>query len=46
MALDPSTHRVFLVTAEYGSPPPATAERPRPRPTVKPGTFTLLVFGQ
>ena len=45
MALDLKTHNVFLVTAEFGPPPPATAEHPRPRPTVKPGTFTLLVFG-
>jgi DNA-binding beta-propeller fold protein YncE len=45
MALDLKTHNVFLVTAEFGPPPPATAEHPHPRPTMKPGTFTLLVFG-
>ena len=43
--LDHKTHRVFLVTAEFGPTPAATAERPRPRPPMVPGTFTLLVFG-
>ena len=46
MALDAKTHRVFLVTAEFGPAPEATAEQPHPRPVVKPGTFTLLVFGR
>ncbi len=45
MALDTKTHNVYLVTAEFGPPPPATAEQPRPRPTVVPNSFTLLVFG-
>jgi DNA-binding beta-propeller fold protein YncE len=45
MALDLKTHNVFLVTAEFGPPPPATAEHSHPRPTMKPGTFTVLVFG-
>lgn len=46
MAVDQKTHRVFLVTAEYGATPAPTAERPRPRPSVVPGTFTLLVIGK
>jgi YVTN family beta-propeller protein len=46
MALDPKTHRVFLVTAEFGPPPAPTPERPRPRPSILPGTFTLLVLGR
>lgn len=45
MALDPKTHKVYLITAEFGPPPAPTAEQPRPRPTIVPGTFTLLVFG-
>lgn len=44
MALDPQTRNVFLVTAEFGPPPAPTPEHPRPRPTMLPGTFTLLVF--
>lgn len=46
MALDPKTHRVFLVTAEFGPPPAPTPERPRPRPSIVPGTFTLLILGK
>ncbi|HMF56362.1 MAG TPA: hypothetical protein VK619_08455, partial [Pyrinomonadaceae bacterium] len=46
MALDSKTHRVFLVTAEFGPPPAATPERPHPRPSIVPGTFTLLVVGR
>ena len=46
MALDAKTHNIFLVTAEFGPPPPATPDRPHPRPAPLPGTFTLLVFGR
>ena len=44
--LDQKTHRVFLVSAEFGPTPAPTAERPRPRPPMIPGSFTLLVFGR
>jgi YVTN family beta-propeller protein len=44
MSLDAKTHRVYLVSAEFGPPPPATPERPRPRPSVVPGSFTLIVM--
>ena len=44
MALDPKTRRVFLVTAEYGPAPAATAENPRPRPGIVPGSFVVLVL--
>ena len=43
MAFDPSTHRVYLVTAEFGAPPAPTAAGPRPRPPMVPDTFTVLV---
>jgi DNA-binding beta-propeller fold protein YncE len=46
MELDPKTHRVFVVTAEYGPTPAPTAEQPRPRPAVVPGTFMVLEFGK
>lgn len=46
MALDAKTHQVYVVSAEFGPPPPATPERPRPRPSIVPGTFTLLVLGK
>jgi YVTN family beta-propeller protein len=44
--LDQKSHRVFLITAEFGPTPAPTAERPRPRPPMVPGSFTLLVFGK
>jgi DNA-binding beta-propeller fold protein YncE len=43
MALDPRTHRVYLSSAQYGPMPAATAERPRPRAPMVPGSFTVLV---
>ena len=46
MALDPKTHKVFLVAAQYGPPPAPTPERPNPRPSVVPGSFVILVFGK
>jgi DNA-binding beta-propeller fold protein YncE len=44
LALDPKTHRVFLSTAQLGPPPAPTPETPRPRPSVVPGSFVLLVL--
>jgi YVTN family beta-propeller protein len=46
MTLDPKTHRVFLVTAEFGPPPAPTPGGPRPRPSIVPGSFTLLILGR
>ena len=44
MELDPITHRVFTATADFGPPPGPSAQQPRPRPSIVPGTFTLLVL--
>jgi DNA-binding beta-propeller fold protein YncE len=44
MALDRATHRVFLVTANFGPAPAATPEHPHPRGAMLPGTFRLLVL--
>lgn len=46
VALDVKTHQVFLVTAEFGPAPAATAQTPRPRAPMVPGTFTLLVLSR
>jgi hypothetical protein len=46
MELDPKTHHVFVVTAEFGPAPAPTAEQPRPRPAVIPGSFMVLEFGR
>jgi DNA-binding beta-propeller fold protein YncE len=43
MALDTMTHRIFLPAAQYGPAPSPSAEVPRPRPPMLPGTFELLV---
>jgi len=43
ISVSASTHRIYLPTAEFGPTPEKTADNPRPRPTVKPGTFTVLV---
>ena len=46
MAYDPSTDRIYLVTADVGPRPDPTPENPRPRPPVIPGTFTVIVVGR
>ena len=44
LALDPLSHRVYLVTASFGPVPAATGEQPRPRPAMVPDSFTVLVM--
>ena len=46
MAVDEKTHRAYLVTAEFGPPPSPTADQPHPRPSMVPGTFTILVYAR
>jgi YVTN family beta-propeller protein len=46
MAYDAASDRVYLVAAEFGPRPAATPENPRPRPTIVPGSFTVLVVGR
>jgi len=46
MTLDPKTHQIYLVTAKFGPPPAATAENPRPRPSMLPDSFVVLVVGK
>jgi YVTN family beta-propeller protein len=45
MALDEATGRIYLSAAELGSRPAPTAAAPHPRPSVRPGSFTILVVG-
>lgn len=42
IAVDPRNHHVFTVSADFGQPPATTADRPRPRPPMLPGTFVIL----
>jgi DNA-binding beta-propeller fold protein YncE len=46
LALDEKTHNVFVVTAKFGPPPPATADNPHPRRTILPDSFVVLVVGK
>jgi YVTN family beta-propeller protein len=46
MTYDPSADRAYLVTAEFGPRPAATAENPRPRPAIVPGSFQVIVVGR
>ena len=46
MSFDSSNGRIYLVTAEFGPRPAATAQNPRPRPAIVPGSFTVLVVGR
>ena len=44
MTVDTGSHNVYTVTADFGPTPAPTADAPRPRPTMLPGTFTLLII--
>jgi DNA-binding beta-propeller fold protein YncE len=46
MTLDPKTHEVYLVTAQFGPPPAPTPTNPRPFPTLVPDSFVVLVFAR
>jgi hypothetical protein len=46
MTLDTATGRIYLATAIFGERPAPTADNPRPRPAIVPGSFTILVVGQ
>jgi DNA-binding beta-propeller fold protein YncE len=46
MTYDPASDRVYTVTAEFGPAPAATAENPRPRPAILPGTFKVIVVAR
>jgi DNA-binding beta-propeller fold protein YncE len=46
MAYDDAADRVYLVAAEFGPRPAPTADNPRPRPPVLPGSFTVIVVGR
>ena len=46
MSYDDVMDRVYVVTAEFGPRPAATPSAPRPRPSVVPDSFTVLVEGR
>jgi len=46
MALDPKSHEVYLVTADFAPAPPSANENPKPRMMAVPGSFVVLIFGR
>jgi DNA-binding beta-propeller fold protein YncE len=46
LALDSKTHKVFVVSAQFGPRPAPTADNPRPRPPILPDSFVVLVVGK
>jgi YVTN family beta-propeller protein len=43
MALDPATHKIYLAAAQFGPPQASTDDQPRPRPSVVPDSFVVLI---
>lgn len=46
IALNPKNHHLYTCTADFGPAPAPTADNPHPRPSIVPGTFRVLEFGQ
>ena len=46
MAFDEGNGKVYVVVAEYGPTPAATAAVPHPRPVATPGSFSVMVIGR
>lgn len=46
IALDERTHRLYTVAAQYGETPAPTADRPRPRPPVIPGSVVVVILAR
>ncbi len=45
MAIDMTTHRIYLPTARFGPVPPPTQDTPHPRPTIVSDSFVIVVVG-
>ncbi len=45
MAIDPKTHRIYLLTAQFQPPPSPSPGASPARPTIVPNTLKLLVYG-
>ena len=46
LTLDPKSHEVYTVTADFGPRPEPTKDNPRPRPPILPNSFVVLVYGR
>jgi len=45
MALDPTTHRIYLASARFEAQPAPVAGAPRQRPKMIPGSMKILIYG-
>jgi len=45
MTLDPTTHKIYLASAQFEAPAPVPTGGARPRPKMIPGSFKVLVYG-
>ena len=46
MALDEASGKAYVVSADFGPRPAATADRPHPRPSIVPGSFVVIVISR
>jgi YVTN family beta-propeller protein len=46
MAFDSCNGKIYLVTAKMGPAPAPTAATPKPKPSILPGSFSVLVVGR
>jgi YVTN family beta-propeller protein len=46
MAIDVTTHKLYLPTAQFGTAPAPTKEQPRPRAPMIPDSFVVLVYAK
>jgi hypothetical protein len=46
MTYDPATDHIYTVTAQFGPRPEPTADNPRPRPPLVPGSFEVIQIGR
>lgn len=46
MAYDAASDRIYVVSAQFGPRPAPTADNPRPRPAIVPGSFKVIVIGR
>ena len=43
MALDPSTHKIYMAAAQFGPPQASADDQPRAHATVVPDSFLILI---
>jgi YVTN family beta-propeller protein len=46
MAFDPANEKIYVVTAKFGPRPAATTDNPRPRPSIVPDSFEVIVLAR